>query len=406
MNIYNTLLFIFISSAIYGQIQQVSVGPNYAEQVFYNLETEESITIGNNSWDLSFSSLGTQDAAIFINESSELMGSPIELYIAPITNWEDPITDTSIFVDSLRQYNSEGSWLSGAFNNSKDPDSPFDYGWGAYNPMTHTVEGNKIFVIKNKNGSFTKLEIESLAGATYNFRYANLDGTNEKTASLTKGDNPVMFFSLQEDREIKIDIEYHMIFSRYAYPTDDGSGNLQEYNVTGVLCAPGAQAVMADDIDPDTVLEEDYADQYSSEPISIGHDWKSFDFTTGWVIDENRVYFVKTPSENVYKVTFYDFEGSSTGIITFDKTFLKNSSSRDEQFESFEFYPNPVSNIIYFKIDDVIESAQLYNINGKLLRVLSVDESSIAIPNEIRRGTYIIILRSNDKSYINRIVKN
>lgn len=46
------------------------------------------------------------------------------------------------------------------------------------------INGNRVFVIKLRDGSYKKLMIQSFAGGTYNLKYANFDGTEEKTVAI------------------------------------------------------------------------------------------------------------------------------------------------------------------------------------------------------------------------------
>ncbi|MBK7605096.1 MAG: hypothetical protein IPI15_16250 [Saprospiraceae bacterium] len=121
--------------------------------------------------------------------------------------------------------------------------------------------------------------------------------------------------------------------------------------MTGILLAPGTQAAVADGVDLSTVKESDYADKYSSLPTTLGHDWKAFDFTLGWIIDEDRANFVKTKNGEVYKLVFVDFEGSGTGTTAVERTLLKTAATEEIKVanETISIYPNPVKDAITFK---------------------------------------------------------
>lgn len=87
-----------------------------------------------------------------------------------------------------RLVNSVESWSSGAFNSGRIVENPLDYGWGIYNPQVNQVIGNKVFVLKMRNGSYKKMMIDSLVIGTYYFRHAELDGSNEQSARVNTAD--------------------------------------------------------------------------------------------------------------------------------------------------------------------------------------------------------------------------
>jgi len=213
---------------------------------------------------------------------------------------------------------------------------------------TQTVSGTRIFCIKLRSGDYKKLEITSLVNGTYTFTYANIDGSNEVVQTLDKTDfigKTLAYFSI-ENAAIK-DIEpekWDLLFTRYSTPLDDGAGGVINYTVTGVLSNNGVEVAQADEVDPATVDADDYEDDYSTELSTIGYDWKAYDFASGWVLPEDRVYFVKSAELELWKVQFIDFEGSSSGVTTIQKTFetaLTSVADHYEYLNTFTCYPNP-----------------------------------------------------------------
>ncbi len=145
---------------------ELSYGASYANQVYYQLEDDTETTVVNTSWDIAFTTQGLQDAGIFINEATAFMSNELELYHAPTDEFVDVIDPEDL---GERIHNNELSWELGAFNDGKILANPLDYGWGTYNPGNMTVEGEEVFVIKLRDGSFKKLMIESLTFTTYKF---------------------------------------------------------------------------------------------------------------------------------------------------------------------------------------------------------------------------------------------
>lgn len=330
--------------------EQISAGPGYGQQAYYNLETGAVVQAPNDSWDLVFTAFGLQDGGIHVNESAEsTFGAPaptVELYLADTTDFEAVTQFDSTFV---RLYNDEKSWATGAVNSPKAPGNPFDYGWGVYSPANNRVTGNKVYVIKLRSGDFKKFMIESLILSTYTLTYADLDGNNETSVQIDKTNfsgTGLAFFSFETGGAVDLELEgFDLSFMRYVTPLDDGEGNILDYNVTGVISGPGVEVAEFENVDPAEVAFESLPDTFATELDAIGYDWKVFDFQAGWIIRDSLAYVVKTPDNQLYKLVFVDFEGSSTGVATFEKTdlgMLTNTREENQVFEGLNVYPNPV----------------------------------------------------------------
>jgi hypothetical protein len=365
------LLFTISKETLKAQeYDDISVGANYSKQTYYKLSDGSSVSINNDAWDLAFSSAGQTDGGVFINESSSSMVPSLKLYLSYTTDWNEVVIADPNLDDSLYIYNPEKNWTEGAFNAIKNPNSPFDYGWGKYNPMTHTVEGDKIYVLQLRNGSYKKIQIVKLSGATYTFRYADLDGKNEIEKTITKGNKPLIYFSLATNDIVNsVPTDYDLVFQRYyTFVSSPNDPNVsQEYVVTGVLSGPGTQVAEAAGIKVEDAKEADFADKYSSIPTVIGHDWKNFSFSSGWVLTEDLSYFIKTKTGEKYKLVFLDFQGASTGITTVERTYLGTSSINNEAILSdVSIYPNPFLNEIFINSNE-IGSLKIYDSLGKIV---------------------------------------
>lgn len=389
----------------FAQIEQVSVGSPYVQQAYYKISTGEVTQINNDAWDIAFSNDGFTDAGIFINESASLNGSPLKLFVATTTDWNEPITDLSAFTDENILYNTEESWTEGAFNTVKNDNNPVDYGWGEYNPASHIIEGTKIYVIQKRDGAYIKFHVSSLSGGAYNFQWANLDGSNEITKSVMKDNasaDKVMYFSLDTESLITIPNDYDLCFQRYYTPLDPGNGDIVDYPVLGVLLAPGTEAVVADGIDPASVNHMDYTNQYSTVLSTIGHEWKSFSFSSGWILDDDRVQFVKTRDNDIYKIEFLDFEGSSTGITTLEKTFEGNSAAVNQERplakDVIQVFPNPTADILNFQgINDEC-TVTLTNTLGQVVFRNNINTNNTSLNlSLLSEGTYVMVI--NGKTF-------
>lgn len=330
---YNLLLAIGIclSGSLFGQdFVQFSTGAGYSRQSFITLADDGETSIENGAWDLAFTGLGVQDGGIHVNESTaSTMGAPaaeLALYLAPEADFAAVIDPAQL---STRLYNDEKSWSWGAVNAPRDTSSAFDYGWGAYQFTTHQIIGNRVFVLRLRNGAYRKFQVVSLAGNTYTLRHAGLDGSDEQTATLPKSAarGGLLYFSFASNGLVETPpIQWDLLYCRYVTPLDDGMGNMLDYAVTGILSAPGVEVAVlrgvASQGAPDIQLAP-----YATRLDAFGYDWKNFDFSQGWIIPDSLTYLVKTASDEVYKLTPVDFEGSGTGTATFERQLLGVISS-------------------------------------------------------------------------------
>jgi hypothetical protein len=351
---YRTLtLLLFLGLTTIAPAQQfaeISYGPGYTRQVYYQLDGDAAISIEHAAWDLAFTAMGFQDAGIHLNEAAGSQGTALELYLAPSNDF-----DAAINPDQLgeRLFNDEKSWSYGAFNANRAPGDPFDFGWGRYNPTTNQITGNQVYVLKLRDGSYKKLEIVSLIGTVYTFRHADLDGNAEVQLTLNKSDFPnseLAFFSLSTGGSADAmpnTTDWDLVFTRYSTTLEDGMGSTLNYLVTGTLSGLGVEVARADAIDPTNVDHNEYADAYVTDLDAIGYDWKDFDLNTfSWNLPPDRVYFVKTAAGRIWKLFFIDFEGASTGTVVFEKTDLGLVSSTTEAAGTsldLNLFPNPAA---------------------------------------------------------------
>jgi hypothetical protein len=393
-----TLLIFNVNS--FAQIATPSVGSVYTNQTYYTLNDGSTKSNPLTDWDIAFD-VSAQGAGILINEGAALGTSPsAELQLLYNGAVGFATADTT---NMTRIFNDELAWTSGAFNSVASISDPFDLGWGTYSPGAG-VSGSRVYFLKLRTGVYKKLEIQSLVGGAYTFRYADLDGSNEMTQAIDKANysgKTLAYFSIEND--VALDLEptsWDLLFTRY-YGDIGGGVN---YPVTGVLHNNGIQVAQVDNIDPITVDYTNYTNAYSDIISVIGSDWKDFDFQTGWVIKSDQVFFVKTASDSIWKVQFLDFEGSSTGVTTLEKTFetvLVSTNAVYQSVESFNVYPNPVVDYvnIAFELDtdNCAATLEIYNTLGQnvLSQNIPVDNgfNLKRLPIDLVSGTYYLSLR-------------
>lgn len=401
-----------MATVIAQDVIQVSIGASYTDQVYYTLGTDETEVLDNDDWDIAFAITSPTEAGIHINESIDLSfagdATNVLLYKAPISSFEDSFELEEV-KDSL--YNPEVNWGNGAFNMVKDEANPFDYGWGAYNPGNHKIEGTTIYAIKLRDDSWKKLIIESFIAGIYTLKYADFDGSNEETTTinmLNHTDAHLVYFSFSNgvivDNAPK---KWDLFFGRYSSLLD-AQTHFLEYTVAGVLSAPNVSVAQANEIDVANVSYEDYKGELNTEIDIIGHDWKSFDFSSGWVISDDRVYFVKTVNDHVWKINFLDFEGSSTGVSTFESMDLglfSRVNELDHSISHFKVYPNPVplnediTVAFQWEQEATVGTLSLVNMNGQTIinnkLKINRDLNIIDLNNQnLNVGSYILCVKT------------
>jgi hypothetical protein len=427
MKIFNFILtFIFAATfSIAQSFQEISTGPGYNKQSFIRISNGTERQVNNDSWDLAFTAFGFQDAGIFINESAgSVMGQNLpltELYFAQTNDFNAAIDIESI--KAQKYLNSEKSWSYGAFNELRDTLNPFDYGWGQYIPGANKVLGNKVFVMKLRNGSFKKIKVESLTGTTYNFTYADLDGSNQVTKTLNKlTDNrgqKLIFFSFATNATVDVLPQggFDLMYCRYITLAKDPNGTIvQQYNVTGLLTGPGVLTAEADSVDFASANYENYKNRLSSVNDIIGYDWKTLSGAS-WVIDPDKVFFVKTADNQVWKIHFIDFEGAATGTAVFQKENVGTMSSAENIPEiKVGVFPNPVTDrlIISVELDDAAkDGATIHILDASGVNILSRKVTNDGQLNVVdidthawMPGTYTVqIISANQKAVAKKIIK-
>jgi type IX secretion system substrate protein len=393
-----TLLHYELSAQITNDV--VSIGQGYSNQAFYSMQNGEISNIDNTDWDLAFQISGFQ-AAIIVNSKND-----VRLFKSGFhaNDWGllTPSDTINVLNASNELYNSDTSWWSGAFNVTFDPNNPFDLGWGVYDFATHIVSGDSIYFMILPNGAVKKVWIESLANAVYTFRHANLDGTNEVTATLDKMNYTARNFgyysvtnNLVIDREPN-KYDWDLVFHQYVAITPF------IYKVTGVESNDSVNVAKAYPVD--YALADPWGFPYSHYINTIGNDWKAFDLNSfSWVLVDSTVYFVQDRNGQIWKMQFTSFGGSSTGDFEFTKEPVSATGINENDSPSIiGLYPNPASNYVRIVTDKVTPDASLsiYAITGEQMLTLPIagngelKEFDIDV-SELAAGLYVINVQSS-----------
>lgn len=390
-------------------IIQIDQGKNYTQSVFLDLATKKTTTVDYTTWDIAFAT-GARNVSVLINEAIQSGADGRSIYLFSTSSKDFSNIDTLQIQDTLS--NGDKALAAGAFNAVKDTSNAFDFGWGLYNPATHIVTGTRNFILKLRDGNYKKIRINQYNSQKYTFTYADLDGGNKVTDSITVGDydgKSLAYYSIKNEKSLDLEPEeWDLKFTRYSTPLEAAPGEYLNYIVLGVLTRPGVEVVKATGIDPASVeYDETYADSLTSDADAIGHDWKFFDRNTfQYSIVPEQVYFVKTTNNEIYKIQFWDFEGSSTGITTLKVTLaeIETSSKRPEYITSTTLFPNPVRNqfSVNFQSHKLVKNAQLriQDVIGRSVYTRDVDISHganhIPVLNTLQAGMYYLSLDTGD----------
>ncbi|MBI9053816.1 MAG: hypothetical protein JEY96_08345 [Bacteroidales bacterium] len=297
--------------------ETLSMGAGYANDIYYSLSNGVVSEVSRTTWDIAFN-VDAMSSSILINE-----GAGVVLKEFPTDagwQWVDAI-DTTGYSEWTSLYNGDEKWEDGAFGANATSDE-LNYGWGNYNMVSHNVEGVALYVIKLRNGDYKQIfiEVKQSVAQTYIFKYANIDGSDQQSVTIDVSDSDANFVYYDLESKLRVDREpdaatWDLLFTKYI-------DNSISYNVSGVLQNMDIHAIDEDDVLDLTLV--DYLDtDFDDDITEIGYDWKDIDMTTyEWIIDDDRMYFVKDKNDKIYKIVFTSFGGQTDGNIGFDITAL------------------------------------------------------------------------------------
>ncbi len=379
--------------------ETLSTGNGYVNTSFYSLDNGEVSNVSNVDWEVAFS---TSSFSSYIRING---GHGVELYTYPnggISDWAT--VDISGIANWTALYNSEEQWDSGAFNASATGHP--NYGWGNYNSVTHGVTGDSIFILKTLNGTYKKVLIESFEGGTWNFKYANIDGSNLVTEAISMAnytDKNYVYYSM--DNASTIDREpntgsWDFTVTRYQAWQPQGS----YYPSVGILLNKGLKAREARNIDVNTALWGDYTEEENMNVI--GFDWKSFNMgTMSYDIEDELSYFITDRAQNIWRIVMTGFDGSSAGgNVHFTKEMISAVSIDENESINVGVYPNPASSQVTFLYDNLTSeqaTIKIVDLNGRVVYSnqffgTNFNQQVIDVSN-FSKGFYNVIVESNGR---------
>lgn len=407
------LIASLISTIVIGQNNQISLNPGYANQSFYSMQNGEILNVSNEDWDIAFST-DIFSATIRTND-----GKGVELYTYSYGDTSAWININASDINNLTNlmYNADTSWGYGAFDLNQT--GAFDYGWGVYNVQTHHVIGDSIFIIKTLNSTWKKLWVKSKISGVYEIQYANLDGSNVVSTTIETSnhtDKNFIYYSLDNqlllDREPDKD-DWDITFTKYMtlYPTSQGT--FMPYSVTGTFQNNGVMVAQADNISSPLTYSNYSIHTFSDLINTIGFDWKVFQGT--YLIIDDLCYFIRDKSNNIWRLTFTDFEGTSTGNIVFNTELIASTEIEDlEDLSTLRIYPNPVSSgqeikLIYELVSNQSHGVvKIYDITGREVYSSELKDNGLRYYNistdYLKKGIYLISINIDGLEKTDRIV--
>jgi hypothetical protein len=397
----------------YSQVlDTVSMNASYSNENYYTLSNDKEVAVVRNDWDLAFASdgLGGGTSTVRINGG---IGVELYKYSNNLNDW-NTVDTTGFDWSANKLVNSDTSWTTGAFENTT-PASLFDLGWGTYNMITHSVDGDKIFILKLANGDYKKLIINSLISGIYSFQYADLDGLNLVNATIDKSNysgKNFGYYSIQNgqalDRE-PVSNTWDLLFTKYI--TDLGGGTY--YAVTGVLSNDDVTVAQINNVGDVNSISH-LGHNYETKINVMGSDWKTFNFGTfSYEITDSLVYFAELPTDDIYKIIFTGFGGSSTGDFIFTREFIGTVGVEENLIKSeiLNIYPNPATEVVNVTFISTDERSKLsvYDLAGKELISKNIISNSGLTQQELNishlsKGTYILMLTSDNSIKTQKII--
>ncbi|NQV01792.1 MAG: T9SS type A sorting domain-containing protein [Bacteroidia bacterium] len=391
--------------------QTVTMGPGYANEIYYQFTTFNTTSAARDSWDISFRTM-TTSFSILINDGT---GAAL---------WTYPYADTSGWatVDTFElytwptMYNDPTDWENGAFN--RHATAYPDYGWGVYNTVTHVITGDSIFIMQLVDGSFKKVWIveKNSTANTYLFRYANLDGSDFQEITLDCNpylDKNLVGFNMQTNFPVNyqpVKESWDILFTKYMAMHSTGVPVV----VTGVLSNPAIVAKKFYPVDPD--FNDWEAAPWDSSRSTIGWDWKWFDLSAMmYLIEDSMVFYVKDQFTNVYRLVFTGFEGTSTGVIDFGIALVLAAGIDDSHHSNFNIslYPIPATDVINIDIGTLkpvneAKSISLLDLMGRTIRTEMLPPGQNQTTWNVQSlspGAYLLVVTSGNDLSLTKFLK-
>lgn len=417
-NLYFLCLLILSVISAKAQIipDSTSMQALYTNQVFYSLDNGEISNVDNNNWEiaLSVSGNGAAGSAILLNEATATLWA----YPGDTSNWNN--FDTTNYKNWKRLLNTDTSWTNGAFNLYRGAGGTFDMGWGFLNPNNnYWTFGDSLYLIKLSDNTFRKLWIVSLKSGTWEFKFANLDGSNPSTATCAKSTYPnknFVYYSFITNQFIDREPNNTLWDLTFVKHTDYVSPPGAYTSVSSVFTNKKVQTAKARVSSYANALSVANPQTTFTKRIdNIGREWKKFSSATGWTVYDSIAYFVyDNDSSDFYRLVFTKFSGSSNGKTYFVKQKLDVSSINENDLNiALALYPNPATTsltILYSNLNASDLKIEIIDINGKNIKSILINSSSEVQQlffdvSDLSNGVYFVQIKSSKGIVSQKFIK-
>lgn len=415
VTILSVVLFTFNATA---QVVQdtATMGAFYANQVYYSLENGEVATVDNGNWDLAFamSGHGAAGSAILLNEGNTSLWA----YPGDITDWST--FDTTGHASWERLLNSDTSWTNGAFNENRGALGFLDLGWGVLNPSNnYWTFGDSLYLAKLDDDTYRKLWIVSLKTGVWEFKYANVDGTNEQTFTIDKANytnKNFVYHSMETattiDREPD-NTTWDIMFGKHVDYVNPPGMYVTATSVFNNRNVWSAKSYESDSLAASSATQAQT--DLNQNVVNIGREWKKRISGT-WTVFDTIAYFVyDNDSTNFYRVVFTGFESGYGGLgRAFFNTELLHTVGIEgiEKSMSLSMYPNPATDKVTLLLDypeNDVMNIELVNLSGQIVHreqvrlSAGINQKTIDV-NHLQSGIYLLNLVNNEFRSIQKLI--
>jgi hypothetical protein len=331
-----------------------------------------------------------------------------ELYAYPGDTADWGTFDTTGYASWERLLNSDTSWTNGAFNVHRGAAGPLDLGWGVLNPANnYWTFGDSLYLAKLNDGSYRKLWIVSLKTGVWEYKYANVNGTNEQTFTIAKSSYPnknFVYHSMETDAIIDREPDnttWDFILGKHVdYVNPPG----MYVNVTGIFNNRNVWSAKAHFSDSADAAAANVAQtDLNQNVVNIGREWKKFS-AGSWNVYDSIAYFVyDNDSTNFYRIQFTGFESGFSGLgrAFFNKELLHTVGIDGvEKSMKLSMYPNPATDKVTLLLDypqNHVMNIELVNLSGQVVHreqvsLFSGINQKIIDVNHLQSGIYLLNL--------------
>ncbi|MNK24855.1 hypothetical protein D3C87_431700 [compost metagenome] len=389
----------------------VITGAGYATNVWYSLRNDEQGSRTSSEWDIALASSFSQTGSL---TSSILFNSKIgKVYAIPNS---DPATSfdtlSSVNFSALTNLvNDDSDWGIGALRRASNANQ-FDYGWGTYNQVSHSVMGSKVFVVQYTDNSTKKFYVNMITmQGKYEIISADLaNGAPHTTQDVTMAPYSTKNFVYYKintntivDRE-PVSSAWDFTFLQY----DATISPTMQYMSFGILNNVGVEAVKVTGV-TDVDAFDDYQTQtFTDAANAIGYNWKNAQAQT---VPNDVVYFVKAKDGNTWKLVFTQFTSGAAGsnMNVFKKQNLTTLGLNEAENNLFvEIYPNPARDLATVILDTKGDTKiQVVSMNGSIVSEMNVGAGFQKVElntADLNNGVYFVNVVNANNATTQRLV--